>query len=111
MSQNIIKEISFKVDYLFFRWYIYFIEWKKWVRFGVINCAQADKCNDFNIQGTPTVRIIYPDTASNIRNYGLDIESVSNTEYWKNIVFQHVEISQAKGKLPKERMPNLIPLR
>ena len=89
----------------------YFItEWNNWVSFGVMNCAQADSCNDFNVRGTPTIRIFYPRT--NLGEFGLDIKSNNNIAYWKNIVFDHVEISQSKGLFPKEvGIPNLMPLR
>ena len=84
--------------------------WNKWVRFGVINCAQADSCNDFNVRGTPTIRIFYPRT--NLGSYGLDIKSATNVAYWKDIIFSHLEISQSKGLLPKGRnIPNLMPMR
>ena len=91
--------------------FLLFLEWKKWVKFGVINCAQATTCNQFNIRGTPTIRILYPTTPANIGNYGLDIKSVTNVDYWKNIVFDHIEICQSKGVLPTQELPNLIPMR
>ena len=86
-------------------------EWNKWVKFGVVNCAQATTCNEFNIRGTPTIRIIYPRIPANIGNYGLDIKSVMNVKYWKNIVIDHIQIAQAKGILPKQELPNLMPIR
>ena len=89
---------------------IFLTEWNNWVRFGVINCAQADSCNDFNVRGTPTIRIFYPRT--NVGEFGLDIKSNNNVAYWKNIVFDQVEISQSKGLFPKDvGIPNLLPLR
>ena len=38
----------------------HFLDCRDIVRIGVINCAQQSKCNDFNIDGTPTIRIFYP---------------------------------------------------
>ena len=87
-----------------------FIGLKQWVRFGNINCAQADSCNDFNVRGTPTIRIFYPRT--NNGDYGLDIKSSNNVEYMKKIVIDQMEISQSKGLLPKGReIPNFSPIR
>ena len=83
---------------------------QKWVHFGNINCAQANSCNDFNVRGTPTIRIFYPRT--NNGNYGLDIKSSNNVEYMKKIVFDQIEISQSKSLLPKGReVPNFSPIR
>ena len=42
----------------------FFVEWRDMVRIGVINCAQQSSCNDFNIAGTPTIRIFYPGMTS-----------------------------------------------
>ena len=92
-------------------YFAFILEWNKWVKFGVINCAQATTCNQFNVQGTPTIRMLYPRTPENIGNYGLDIKSVTTVEYWKNIVLNHIELCQAKGILPTQELPNLITMR
>ena len=86
-------------------------EWHKWVKVAAINCATQDSCNDFSIQGTPTIRIIYPQTPNVIGNYGVNIEASTAVPFWRSVVLHHAEVSQAKNVLPKHEMPNLLPLR
>ena len=63
--------------------------------------------------------MIYPQTpewklgnyGERIGNYGVNLEPSSAVQFWRSVVLHHVEISQAKGVLPKDEMPNLIALR
>ena len=73
-----------------------------------MNCAQQYGCTTFGVQGTPTIRIIYPHTTehSNAR-YGINVEPTNLAHFWKTLVLHHLEILQRDSQHSLDGLPNL----
>ena len=108
-----------------------FLEWGHLVKFAAINCAQQTTCSRFGVQGTPTIRIIYPHTSGKFLHfsffiledmidflidlisenapsrYGINADHSNDVHFWKALVLHHMEILQRDGQLSSQNVPNL----
>ena len=81
--------------------------WNKWVKIAAINCAQQD-CGDYDIRGTPTVRVFGPQYSGPNKNgtkdIGLDVVARHELEYWYETILEKTENVQRKEQDLKDRL-------
>eukprot|EP00094_Tigriopus_californicus_P008492 TCALIF_08184-PA protein Name:"Similar to QSOX2 Sulfhydryl oxidase 2 (Homo sapiens)" AED:0.12 eAED:0.12 QI:296/0.8/0.83/1/1/0.83/6/0/505 len=84
-----------------------FADWSGHVKISALNCAeQSDQCANFNIMGTPTVRIFPPTTAPPFQGVDVHLQNRSDLLYLRSTVMFHVAKSQMNQLFPYP-LPNL----
>ena len=75
------------------------IVWNEWVKLAAINCAQQE-CQDYNITGTPTVRMFGPRyTGPKSGSTGVDIVAHGEAEFWYSAILENIELLQREEQL------------
>lgn len=81
-------------------------DWKDIVRIGAINCAQQVTCNNFNIRGTPTIRVFFPRIKSGL---GIEIPHNMDVSFNRGEILKSIEVVQSHQLMPSINRKNLLP--